>query len=140
MPSTPWVEPQESNEDLQAEAAKTLHLLSSREVGCRDILQHDGLRQLLHLLKHPSTAVKNSVYSTLCMAAGFECCKAAIVQQQGALGQLVHHAQHEEPQQAAQALELICHCAQASHPCLPARTQHTQPAIICPVDCDCVPC
>lgn len=103
---------QEPDESLQAEAATTLHLLAVREVGCRDVLQHGGLQQLLQLLKQQSCAVKDAAYGTLCAAAKSESLRAAIVRQEGSLGQLVTHAQQEEPQRAAQALDLLLHCSQ----------------------------
>eukprot|EP00878_Enallax_costatus_P043865 GHUV01051964.1.p1 GENE.GHUV01051964.1~~GHUV01051964.1.p1 ORF type:complete len:252 (+),score=78.34 GHUV01051964.1:492-1247(+) len=99
---------------LQAEAASTLELLAVRDVGCRDLIQHQGLQQLLQLLQQTYPAVKDAAYKTLCTAAKFESCRAAVVRQEGALGQLVRHAQQEEcPARAGQALELLLHCTQA---------------------------
>eukprot|EP00878_Enallax_costatus_P033910 GHUV01037492.1.p1 GENE.GHUV01037492.1~~GHUV01037492.1.p1 ORF type:complete len:307 (+),score=95.97 GHUV01037492.1:492-1412(+) len=101
---------------LQAEAASTLELLAVRDVGCRDLIQHQGLQQLLQLLQQTYPAVKDAAYKTLCTAAKFESCRAAVVRQEGALGQLVRHAQQEEcPARAGQALELLLHCTQMRH-------------------------
>jgi hypothetical protein len=85
-------------------------------VGCRDMLQHGGLLQLLQLLKQPNPAVKDAVYGALCAAARFEVLRTALMQEQGAMRQLLGHVQQEEPGRAAQALELLVHCTQVGQP------------------------
>lgn len=103
---------QAPDESLQASAATTLQSLVASEVGCRDMLQHGGLPQLLQLLKQPSAAVKDAVYGALCAAAHFEALRTALMQEQGAMRQLLGHVQQEEAGRAAQALELLVHCTQ----------------------------
>jgi hypothetical protein len=76
------------------------------------MLQHGGLPQLLQLLKQPNPAVKDAVYGALCAAARFEVLRTALMQEQGAMRQLLGHVQQEEPGRAAQALELLVHCTQ----------------------------
>lgn len=97
--------------DTQAAAATTLQLLVSKEVGCRDALQHGCLPPLLQLLKQPSAAVRDAAYGCLRAAALFEPWRAALVRE-GALPALLMYAQQEEPQRAAHALELLHHCTQ----------------------------
>lgn len=97
--------------DTQAAAATTMRLLVSKEVGCRDALQHGVLPPLLQLLKQPSTAVRDAAYSCLAAAALFEPWRTALVRE-GALPALLMYAQQEEPQRAAHALELLHHCTQ----------------------------
>ncbi|WIA43362.1 hypothetical protein OEZ86_009851 [Tetradesmus obliquus] len=103
------------DESLQASAATTLQSLVASEVGCRDMLQHGGLPQLLQLLKQPSAAVRDAVYGALCAAAHFEALRTALMQEQGAMRQLLGHVQQEEAGRAAQALELLVHCTQVRH-------------------------
>jgi len=88
-----------------------MQLLVVKEVGCRDALQHGCLPPLLQLLKQPSPAVRDAAYGCLQAAALYESWRAALVRE-GALPALLMYAQEEEPQQAAQALELLHHCTQ----------------------------
>ena len=98
---------------MQAEAATTMQLLVSKEVGCRDALQHGCLPPLLQLLKQPSVAVRDAAYGCLQAAALYESWRAALVRE-GALPALLMYAQQEQPQRAAHALELLHHCTQVS--------------------------
>jgi hypothetical protein len=102
----------------------------AKELGCRDMLQHGGLPQLLQLLKQPSAAVKDAVYGALCAAARFEVLRTALMQEQGAMRQLLGHVQQEEPSRAAQALELLVHCTQVSQ--LPTACGSYYPSTTCP--------
>lgn len=99
------------NEALQAAAATTMQLLVCKEVGCRDALQHGCLPPLLQLLKQSSTAVRDAAYGALQAAALYEPWRVALTRE-GALPALLLHAQEEEPQRAAVALELLHSCTQ----------------------------
>lgn len=81
------------------------------------MLQHGGLTQLLQLLKKPDLAVKDAAFGALCGAARFEALRLALMQQKGALAQLMGHVQQEEPCRAEKALELLLQVTQVCNRC-----------------------
>lgn len=103
-----------SSSELQAAAATTMQLVVTKDVGCRDALQHGCLAPLLQLLKQDNPVVKDAAYSCLCAAALYQPWRAALVRE-GALPALLMYAQQEEPQRAACALGLLHHCTQVRH-------------------------
>lgn len=61
---------------MRRETARTIQLLLRRELGVRDMLQHNGLAALMGLLVDARPEeVREEVYAALHQACFFECCR-----------------------------------------------------------------
>ncbi|KXZ51682.1 hypothetical protein GPECTOR_11g133 [Gonium pectorale] len=97
-------------------AAGSLRLMSSKEVGARDLGQHGGLEALAAALEDECEFVRDDSYGALIEAARFDAIRHKLEALGGVLPrvmQLVLREVDESPQRAEQGLKLLYACTQA---------------------------
>lgn len=68
---------------VRERAAGTIEMVVGKEVGARDVLQHQGIQSLVKCLKDVQDSVRDASYVALIEASRFDCVRKDLCQQVG---------------------------------------------------------